>query len=114
MSTGRLFCVSCALVALALLAGAASADESTQGSKVPVFEPGFTLNWDGGTIQTDNNGAVPCAVDWNHDGKKDLLVGVFYYGNIYYYPNYGTNENPLFHDRAKLEADGQEISLSYG
>jgi hypothetical protein len=89
-------------------------DESSQGTKVPVFEWEFSSSWTGGIIQTDNSGAVPEAVDWNGDGKKDLLVGVYFYGNIYYYKNYGTNDNPAFQDRVKLEADGKEISLSYG
>jgi hypothetical protein len=88
--------------------------DSTQGAIVPVFEPDFTINWDGGVIHDDNRGAVPDVVDWNGDGVKDLLIGTFYYGNIYFYPNYGTNENPLFKDRTKLEADGVEITLSYG
>jgi hypothetical protein len=81
---------------------------------VPVFEPEFSLSWDGGTIITDNRGAVPCVADWNDDGVKDLLVGTFYYGNIYYFKNYGTNADPVFHDRLKLQADGLDIALSYG
>ena len=95
---------------LCLLPQAALAD-SSQGAAVPVFKPEFTINWDGGVIQTDNRGAVPEVVDWDGDGNKDLLVGVFYNGNIFYYKNYGTNESPVFHDRVMLEADLLVIRL---
>ena len=87
---------------------------STQGARVPVFEPDFTATWDGGIIHTDNNGVAPCAVDWDGDGVNDLLVGTFYYGNIFFYPNYGTNADPVFGDRSMLQADGSDISMSYG
>ncbi len=87
---------------------------STQGARVPVFLPDYTESWDGGTIMTDNRGVAPNVVDWNGDGKKDLLLGSFYYGNIYVFENSGTNEAPVFGERYKLEADGIEIALSYG
>jgi hypothetical protein len=90
------------------------AASSTQGTRVPVFEPEFTTTWSGGVIHTDNYGIAPCAVDWNGDMKKDLLIGTFYNGNIYFYPNAGTNEKPAFKDRSLLMADGQVISLTYG
>ena len=92
----------------------ANAADSTQGARVPIFEPDYTINWDGGIIHSGNRGAVPDAVDWNGDGKKDLIIGTYTGGNITYYQNYGTNENPLFQDRVKLQADGQDIVLTYG
>lgn len=104
---------TCMLLAIGLWPCMAIAD-STQGAKVPVYKPDFTTTWSGGTIHTDNNGIVPEAVDWNGDGAKDLLVGVFSYGNVYFYPNMGTNENPVFQDRYQVEADGGPIALSYG
>ena len=41
---------------------------------------------------------VATAVDWNNDGMKDLVIGDFYYGNIYLHLNEGTNLNPVFND----------------
>jgi len=102
------------LILTLLLLSPALADETTQGALVPVFEPGYSIAWSGGTIHTDNYGVVPNAVDWNGDGKKDLLVGTFYNGNVYFYPNQGTNAAPLFQGREMVEADGVPISLSYG
>ncbi len=102
------------LLVTLILVTAAAPDETTQGALVPVFEPGEPLTWDGGTIHSDNYGAVPNAVDWNDDGKKDLLVGTFYNGNVYYYQNHGTNSAPSFQGREMVEADGVPISLTYG
>ena len=113
MRIGTLSIVLCTALALGLLLPAAMAD-SSQGAAVPVFEPDYNITWDGGIIHNDNRGAVPHAVDWNGDGNKDLLVGVFYDGHIYYYQNYGTNAAPKFQDRVKVQADGVDIALSYG
>jgi hypothetical protein len=33
--------------------------------------------------------------DWNQDGKKDILVGVFSRGNIWLYLNEGTDAEPI-------------------
>lgn len=87
---------------------------STQGARVPVFLPDYTESWESGTIMSSNRGVAPCVIDWNGDGRKDLLLGSFYYGNIYVFENIGTDAVPAFDKRYKLEADGVEISLSYG
>lgn len=65
-------------------------------------------------MKVDTYTSVPCVVDWNEDGKKDLLVGCFYYGNVYLFINSGTDAVPVFTTGTKLEADGQEISVAYG
>ena len=35
-------------------------------------------------------------VDWDLDGLKDLILGQFSYGYIYFYKNVGTNSAPIF------------------
>ena len=57
--------------------------------------------------------SAPVAYDWNGDGKKDLLVGQFYYGLISFYPNIGTDTQPRFDGFEYLTADGNIISLPY-
>lgn len=66
------------------------------------------------TMKVDTYTSVPCAVDWNGDGKKDLLVGCFYFGNVFLYLNSGTNSAPVFTSASKLKAGGQDIAVAYG
>ncbi len=56
----------------------------------------------------------PYTYDWDGDGKKDLIVGQFHYGNIRYYRNLGTNNNPSYGDSVLLQAGGSTITLPYG
>lgn len=81
----------------------------------PTFEPFQYIYWGSSQIiMTDNNGVIPNVGDWDHDGVKDLMVGTYYYGNIYYYHNTGTNANPIFPNRVQLTADGSPIAVTYG
>jgi len=85
------------------------------GIVTPTFEPAQYIYWGSGQIiQTENNGVIPNVGDWNGDGIKDLMVGVYQSGYIYYYPNTGTNEEPVFASRSILQAGGQNITLTYG
>jgi hypothetical protein len=57
---------------------------------------------------------VTTVADWNNDGAKDLIIGDFYYGNIYLFLNEGTNLNPVFSGSAKIESNGSPITTTYG
>lgn len=57
---------------------------------------------------------VPCVVDWNNDGKKDLVVGQFRNGAIRLYLNGGTDAAPVFGEFTMLEAGGKPIKLDAG
>ena len=51
--------------------------------------------------QTDliaHSWSVPLAIDWNGDGRKDLLIGNRdgSNGHINFYPNKGTDNSPAF------------------
>lgn len=82
---------------------------------IPTFAPAEFITWGSGQIiQTEHNGVIPNVGDWNADGIKDILVGTYQSGNVYYYPNSGTNANPIFLTRSLLQADGSPISLTYG
>jgi hypothetical protein len=82
---------------------------------IPTFTPSQTITWGSGqVIQVGQNGPIPNVGDWDRDGVKDLMVGVYQSGNIYYYRNTGTNANPVFPTRTLLTADGLTIALTYG
>jgi hypothetical protein len=50
----------------------------------------------------------PVAIDWNGDGKLDLLAGNSA-GYIQYFENVGSNAEPVFEDRGYLQAGGKTI-----
>jgi len=78
------------------------------------FEKGVKVTADGKPIDVNIGHLVPCSVDWDNDGKKDLLVGQFEGGKIRLYLNQGTNEAPVLNDFTYLQAGGKIISLVAG
>jgi hypothetical protein len=58
--------------------------------------------------------SAPSVVDWNNDGRKDLLVGQEYNGHINLYVNVGTDTDPVFTGSSLVEASGTPITTSYG
>ena len=77
------------------------------------FGPARYVLTDGVPMLTDNSYSIPHVCDWNGDGNRDLLVGVFYAGNVHLFLNEGTDENPVYGEGALLEADGVPISVGY-
>ncbi len=63
---------------------------------MPDWQPSYQLTCAGTFIDVGYYGA-PCVVDWDGDGLKDLVLGQFTNGNINFYRNEGTNENPVFY-----------------
>jgi hypothetical protein len=81
----------------------------------PVFDAPVAIEANGVPINVGYGGnASPFMIDWNGDGKQDLLLGQFDGGKVRYYENVGTNFAPEFADFIYLQADGLDISLSYG
>lgn len=66
----------------------------------------------GGNDLNVGNRAAPVVVDWNNDGKKDLVVGDDE-GYVRLYLNSGTNSEPLLTDYTKLQAGVNDIKNSY-
>jgi len=88
---------------------------TTAAVVIPTFSPPDFLYWGAGQIiQTENTGVIPNVGDWNGDGLKDLLVGIYQDGKIYFYPNTGTNAAPVFATRSILQTDGHDITLTFG
>jgi len=84
-------------------------------AQTPVFDAPVPVEANGSPINVGVGGnASPFMVDWNGDGAQDLLLGQYNLGKIRFYPNIGTNYDPVFGDFTYLQADGADISLSYG
>ena len=79
----------------------------------PIWEAEYQLVNSGSIIDVGYY-AAPCVVDWDLDGLKDLILGQFSYGHIYFYKNVGTNSAPVFNGAVQLYADGSPISMAYG
>ena len=78
---------------------------------------------DGQTILTRKGNGHPVVVDWNHDGKNDLILGAKGLGRqelgkrelgIYFFENVGSNKAPTFNlppiELGRFE-DGSEFCL---
>ena len=84
-------------------------------AETPVFEPPIPIQASSANINVGYGGnASPFVIDWDGDGKQDLLLGQFDGGRIRFYANMGTNYNPTFGIFVYLQADGSVISLSSG
>lgn len=55
--------------------------------------------------------ATPCVVDWDRDGKPDLLVGQFDGGKLRIYLNQGTKEASQFNGFSFLQAGGKDATV---
>ena len=59
--------------------------------------------------------ASPTVCDWNGDGMNDLVIACLEeidstkVGTIQFYPNSGTNTNPVFTGFTRIQADGADI-----
>ncbi len=89
-----------------LLAGTAQVDP-------PNLEDGVYV-YDGASPLAVGLMSAPTVIDWNNDGKKDLLVGHFDQGYISLYLNQGTDANPVFDGGSLIESNGSPITTSYG
>ena len=63
------------------------------------------------TIDVGNNSAPVC-VDWNEDGKRDLLIGNESPGNVRLYINESTNDDPVYNSYSLIQSSGTPI-ISY-
>jgi hypothetical protein len=66
-----------------------------------------------GTDIVTNNNAWPTVVDWNLDGRKDLLAGQEGIGapcNVYVYLNEGTDSVPVFGDSTPVLHNGSRFT----
>ena len=91
------------VLALLLCTGVAYAE-------IPGHYPGVAIQDGAGPLYVYSS-AAPVVVDWNNDGKKDLIVGEGE-GELYLYLNQNTDEAPLFNGSTKIQSNGVPIKVS--
>jgi hypothetical protein len=52
-----------------------------------------------------------CVVDWNNDGKKDLLLGTYYPPHVYLFLNIGTDSSPAFGEGSRLKVGFVDLGM---
>ncbi|HEX30074.1 TPA: PEGA domain-containing protein, partial [Candidatus Poribacteria bacterium] len=77
----------------------------------PSFGTPIQVTAEGSPIIIDGGNASPCVMDWDGDGKKDLLVGCKE-GKVYLYLNSGTDESPSFSSGEPMKAGDADLSVS--
>ena len=83
---------------------------NTGTDAAPEFASVAYVQAGGGNLNVAAGRASPVAVDWNRDGKKDLIVGETE-GTLHYYENIGTDAEPVFGGDVLLAAGGQTIDV---
>jgi hypothetical protein len=100
-----------AALALLLATGPSVAGPETGGGELA---PPVRIEAAGAPINVDVGHSAPFVVDWNRDGKPDLLVGQFGQGKLRIYLNRGTAEKPTFGEHEVFEAGGAEGTVPSG
>ena len=72
------------------------------------FAPGVKVQAAGKDLDVGRGNASPCVVDWNEDGKKDLVMGKGN-GTILVFLNEGSNEQPIFGKPIELNGGGLDV-----
>jgi hypothetical protein len=111
-----LLAISTLGLASCLAAGAAPSSGTATpvpGTKGPVLKPGVRLLVGYKPLSVGHT-ACPEVLDWNNDGKKDLLVGTYNDGKVWLFLNKGTDAEPVFDKGEALQAGGREIKVGFG
>jgi hypothetical protein len=107
MKTGADYVVLVACATLLLLATGARADLPVLAAGRPVQDGSYDLF-------IDWSQAAPTVVDWNNDGKLDLVVGQRKYSMIRVFLNQGTVTDPIFNGSFLVQNAGTNLTLDYG
>ncbi len=77
----------------------------------PVLAAGKKLQVGGSDFKPDGGRAKPWVVDWNNDGKKDLIVGVES-GEVLLLLNTGTDKAPVFAKAVPIKAGAKNLKAN--
>ncbi len=91
-------------------AAAATKTEVTKSALPSLAEPVKILAGDEPITVTTGH-AAPFVLDFDRDGKKDLIVGQFSGGKARIYLNVGTDKEPRFADWTFLQAEAKDASV---
>ena len=87
--------------------------EPPGGGGVPVTQfTNFAALQAGGADMSYSGWRIPRVIDWNDDGKPDLLIGAG--GYVWLHPNIGTATAPAFAPGVKVQAAGADIYSGTG
>jgi large repetitive protein len=78
-------------------------------AKAPVFDKGRPLMFGDQPLRVAGF-STPIAVDWNNDGKMDIVCGDLT-GHVHLFLNSGEGRGPLFEKRMMVEVGGEPIQL---
>jgi hypothetical protein len=79
----------------------------------PDFLERFAVQDTAGTLVVPSYRSSPHILDFDHDGRKDIVTGNLN-GELLLYSNVGTDEVPAFAGYARVESDGVPIDLPSG
>lgn len=77
------------------------------------FAGGERLTHQDGKPVNVGSGSSVFAFDWDGDGKLDLIIGTAA-GDLFFLPNVGTREKPVFGESKPLKVDGKPIPIKHG
>ena len=84
---------------------------------IPLLMPGIKIQADGTDLRIDDvatSALSTFVVDWNNDGRKDLLLGTYSPGYVYLFLNTGSDSAPTFGTGARIKEDGTDLQVFQG
>ncbi|MEW6620422.1 MAG: hypothetical protein AB1422_13980 [bacterium] len=82
---------------------------SPQEDTSPLLSPGVKIQ--GNSDLDVGNNAAPFIIDWDKDGRDDLIIGNEE-GFVFFYKNLGANGTPSFKTGSKIKLDGAPIKVN--
>jgi len=74
----------------------------------------FALEAGGAPLDAPGGNSAPCVVDWDGDGRFDLVVGEYEDGAVRLYRNVGERGAPRFEAGVRLKHAQGEVKVPYG